>query len=85
MPRRLAGVAAPGAGDLSGLAGVVERRLKVLVDGRLVDPEGAPDADGGQLAGVHETVDRHLGDTHDLRDLGDRQEGPFIFIGHKTT
>src|SRR6478672_10603043 len=60
-------------------AGVVEALAQVLVDVVLADPEGAADADGGQLTAVHEPVDGHLRDAHPGRDLGDGQE---LRLGH---
>src|SRR4051794_11719554 len=59
------GVAAPSAGRSAGRSsGAVEALAEVLVDVVLGPPEGATDADSGELAVVHEPVDGHLRDPH---------------------
>ena len=40
---------------------------EVVADGLLRDAERPADPDGGQLAGVHQAVDRHLRDPHERR------------------
>ena len=64
------------------LADSVGGGLQVLAHGSLVDAEGAPDADCRQVASVNQTVNGHLGDSHDLCDLSDRQKGSLFFINH---
>src|SRR3954471_19285775 len=68
-PSRRPGPAARGSGDVG--VGVTQ----VVVHGALGHPEGAADADGGELAAVDEAVDGHLRDAHESSDLGDGQEG----------
>ena len=36
----------------------------------------------GELTGVHEAVDGHLGNTHDLRDFRDGKELALLFTCH---
>src|SRR3954469_318408 len=47
---------------------------QVVADRRRGNAEGPADADGGQLAAVHEAVHGHLRHPHDPRDLGHGQE-----------
>src|SRR5699024_3292731 len=64
------------------LTSLVERGIQVIVDRLLVDTERPPHADRREFTGVNEAVDSHLGYAHDLRDLGNRQKGSFIFSSH---
>src|SRR4051794_11486014 len=58
----------------AGSAGAVEALAEVLVDVVLEDAERSADPDGREVAVVEQAVDRHLGDAHHRRDLGDGQE-----------
>src|ERR671916_242281 len=48
--------------------------LQVSVHRHLRNPEGTPDAHRGQLTGVYQPVNRHLGYAHHRGHLGDREE-----------
>src|SRR5215207_8514580 len=50
------------------------RLAEELLDGALGHAERTPHADGFELPGVYETVDRHLRHPHLIRHLGDGQE-----------
>jgi len=56
------------------LSGVEVRRLEVAVDGLGAHAKAPADAHSGQLATVHQPVDRHLGHAHHRRHLGDGEE-----------
>src|SRR3954447_23485980 len=55
-------------------AGAVEALAEVLVDVVLGHPEGAADANRGQLSVVDQAVDRHLGHAHHRGDLSHGEE-----------
>src|SRR3954471_17467533 len=67
-PAKGGGQGGPSSGDVG--VGVPQ----VVVHGALGHPEGAADANGGELATVDEAVDGHLRDAHESGDLGDGQE-----------
>ena len=60
-----------------GSGGLDEGVAQVVMYGLLWDSEGTSNADGRQLAVVDQTVDRHLGNTHDRGDLGNGQKANF--------
>src|SRR4051812_19620372 len=60
--------------NVRGSAGVEKAALEVLVDVVLAHAEGTTHAHRGELAVVHQTVDRHFRDTHHRGNLGNGQE-----------
>jgi len=69
-----------------GSARLEERTLQVVLHGFLGYPERPSYPNGGQLAGVHHSVHRHLRDAHYPGHLGDRQKAhlaqPIIGLSH---
>ena len=57
--------------------GLDEGVAQVVMYGLLGDPEGTSDADGRQLTVMDQTVDRHLGNTHNRGNLGNGQKANF--------
>ena len=55
-------------------------RLQQMLDGGLRHAERSTEADGGEFAGVDESVDGHAGDAHHVGHLGDRQEAHVLEI-----
>lgn len=79
--------AEPSAGDIQadswlrsrkqnsrGLGDVDEGVAQIILNCLLGHSEGASDTHCGELAVMHEPVDRHLGDAHQCCDLGHSQE-----------
>ncbi|OMP13639.1 hypothetical protein COLO4_01246 [Corchorus olitorius] len=68
------GTAGVGKKPRISLADVGHRALHGLGDSRFRHTIAASEAHGRQFTGVHQTVDRHLRDAHELGDLRDREE-----------
>jgi hypothetical protein len=68
---------------LDSLADVGDGPLQGIGDGRFRHPIAATEPHGRQFPRVHQPVHRHLRDTHDLSDLGHREEADVGQFSHE--